>query len=112
GLTLNVQHYRGTSGVIRRILTVGVITTWLGTALAIWAIVGIDLEQALLAASMVIVTGPTVITPLLKRIRIKARLHTILHWEGVLIDPIGVFIAILWFEWVSGGQGQDVLAQS
>src|SRR5690606_15731157 len=50
GLTLNVQHYRGTSGVIRRILTVGVITTWLGTALAIWAIVGIDLEQALLAA--------------------------------------------------------------
>ncbi len=112
GLTLNVQRYREASGVIRRILTVGVVTTWMGTALAIWMIVGLDLNQSILAASMVIVTGPTVITPLLKRIRVTPRLHTILHWEGVLIDPIGVFIAILWFEWISGGQGQTVIAQS
>jgi NhaP-type Na+/H+ or K+/H+ antiporter/mannitol/fructose-specific phosphotransferase system IIA component (Ntr-type) len=112
GLTLNVQQYQAASGVIRRILTVGVATTWMVTSLAIWAIVGLDLAQSVLAASMVIVTGPTVIAPLLKRIRVIPRLHTILHWEGVLIDPIGVFIAVLWFEWISGGQHQAVITQS
>ena len=47
-------------------------------------------EQAVIAASLVIVTGPTVIAPLLKRIRVKDRLHSILSWEAVLIDPIGI----------------------
>ncbi|MHC5003419.1 MAG: PTS sugar transporter subunit IIA, partial [Planctomycetota bacterium] len=51
--------------------------------------------------------GPTVIAPMLKRIRISPRLHSILHWEAVLIDPIGVFIAVLCFEWLAeeGGPG-------
>ena len=46
---------------------------------------------------------PTVIHPLLRRIGVNERLHHILHWEGVLIDPIGVFIAVLCFEWFSAG---------
>ena len=54
---------------------------------------GFGFGFSLLAASLVIVTGPTVIAPLLKRIRVQPKLHSILHWEGVLIDPIGVFIA-------------------
>ena len=48
-------------------------------------------------------TGPTVIHPLLRRIGVNERLHHILHWEEVLIDPIGVFIAVLCFEWFSAG---------
>jgi NhaP-type Na+/H+ or K+/H+ antiporter len=57
--------------------------------------------MALLAGSLVIVTGPTVIAPLLKRIRIQPRLYHILQWEGVMIDAVGVFIALLCFEWVT-----------
>ena len=49
------------------------------------------------------VTGPTVIHPLLRRIGVNESLHHILHWEGVLIDPIGVFIAVLCFERFSAG---------
>ena len=48
-------------------------------------------------------TGPTVIHPLLRRIGVSERLHHILHWKEVLIDPIGVFIAVLCFEWFSAG---------
>ena len=48
-------------------------------------------------------TGPTVIHPLLRRIGVNESLHHILHWEGVLIDPIGVFIAVLCFERFSAG---------
>ncbi|MHC5024361.1 MAG: cation:proton antiporter domain-containing protein [Planctomycetota bacterium] len=109
GLTLDLRGYRSAPGMIRRLLTLGVIVTWLGSAGVIWLVTGLPLEQAVIAGSLVIVTGPTVIGPLLKRIRVTSRLHSILHWEGVLIDPIGVFIALLCFEWLGHGTGAAAL---
>lgn len=110
GLTLDISGHPIASSIIRRLLTVGVVTTWVATAVAIIVIFRFEPFFALLGASLVIVTGPTVIAPLLKRIKVTPNLHSILHWEGVLIDPIGVFIAILCFEYVSGLGGQAVLA--
>lgn len=110
GLTLELDGYLAASGIIRKLLTVGVAITWLGTAAAVTFVLGLPFSIALLAGSLVIVTGPTVIGPLLKRIRIHPRLNHILHWESVLIDPIGVFIAILCFEWISGLSGEVALA--
>lgn len=107
GLTLNVAGYRTAPQVIRNLLTIGVAVTWLGASLAVWLLFGFDPAFALLAGSLVIVTGPTVIQPILKRVRLKWNLHNILHWEGVLIDPIGVFLAILAFELVVGGAGDE-----
>jgi len=109
GLTLNLDGYRTAPFVIRNLLTVGVVVTWFGTASMIWLLFDVPLSYAVLAGSLVIVTGPTVIQPLLKRIRLRYRLHNILHWEGVLIDPIGVFLAILAFEWVLGAGGETAL---
>lgn len=103
GLTLNVSGYRSAPKVIRNLLTVGVVVTWVGTAAAIYLIFPVEPVFAILTASLVIVTGPTVIQPILKRIRLKWNLHHILHWEAVLIDPIGVFLAVLAFEWVVFG---------
>jgi NhaP-type Na+/H+ or K+/H+ antiporter/mannitol/fructose-specific phosphotransferase system IIA component (Ntr-type) len=110
GLTLDVSGYRSASVMIRRLLTVGVVVTWLGTATAIRLIFDLPVGQAIVAASLVIVTGPTVIAPLLKRVKVNERLHHILHWEGVLIDPIGVFIAVMCFEWFSGTEGVEAVA--
>ncbi len=98
GLSLNLEGFRQASGVIRRMLTVGVAVTWLGTSLAIFFLFDFGLGFSVLAASLVIVTGPTVVGPILRRARVKERLHHILHWEGVLIDPIGVFVALACFE--------------
>ena len=58
--------------------------------------------MALLFGSLVVVTGPTVITPLLRRVRVGERLQHILHWEAVLVDPVGVFVAVLIFG-IGGG---------
>lgn len=103
GLTLNRTGYQKASGIIWRLLTIGVLVTWLGTTALIMFVAGYSFPLALLAGSLIIVTGPTVIAPLLKRIKVKEELHQILHWEGVLIDPIGVFVAVLCFEWMSAG---------
>lgn len=69
GLTLDLRGYARGSTVITGLLTIGIVVTWLGSALAARLGFGIDWPLALLAGSMVIVTGPTVIGPLLKRIR-------------------------------------------
>lgn len=107
GLTLDLQGYRSASGLIRRLLSAGVLVTWMGTAAVIWVMFRFDVFFCMLVASLVIVTGPTVIAPLLKRIKVKSNLHSILHWEGVLIDPVGVFIAILCYEWI-GDSGRNI----
>ncbi len=101
GLTLHPQGLKKTPKVIWQLLTLGVLITWLGTAGLIYLLLDFSVNMSLLAGSLIIVTGPTVIAPLLKRIQIKEKIYHILHWEGVLIDPIGVFIAILCFEWLS-----------
>jgi len=107
GLTLDPSGYRSAPKMIKRLLSIGVVVTWFGTAGAIRLISRAPWEQCFMAGSLVIVTGPTVIAPLLKRIRVNARLHSILHWEGVLIDPIGVFIALLCYEWIINRDAQD-----
>lgn len=110
GLTLDVRGYRRNSREISRLLSVGVLLTWLVTALLVRLCFGFPLSFSLLASSLIIVTGPTVIGPLLKRIRLQKRLHHILHWESVLIDPIGVFVALLCYEWIlSEGGGLTYL---
>jgi len=104
GLTLDLRGYRPVASVIHRLLSVGLLATWLTSAGAIWVIFRFDVAFCLLAASLVI-------APLLKRIKVNVNLHSILHWEGVLIDPVGVFIAILCFEWLGAQSRELVLAR-
>ncbi|MCP4155445.1 MAG: hypothetical protein GY757_47415, partial [bacterium] len=97
---LHADDYKKISAEVSRILTWGVVITWGLSTLVIKFFFGFTWQFCLLAASLIIVTGPTVIGPLLQRIKVKKKIHHILHWEGVLIDPIGVFIALLCYEWV------------
>jgi NhaP-type Na+/H+ or K+/H+ antiporter/mannitol/fructose-specific phosphotransferase system IIA component (Ntr-type) len=110
GLSLDIPGYRKASGVIRRLLSMGVLITWFSTALTLYWIVGLSLSLSLMASSLVIVTGPTVVTPILRRLRLKENLHNILQWEAVLIDPIGVFIAVLCYEWLVHGAAEAAIS--
>ncbi len=109
GLTLDLKQFSHTSTAIQRLLTVGVLITWFGAALSAYLVFDTSPSFSLLMGSCVIVTGPTVIVPLLHRVRVHQKVSSILHWEGVLIDSIGVFIAILCFEWVVEGGGAVAL---
>ncbi|MCP4218220.1 MAG: PTS transporter subunit EIIA, partial [bacterium] len=100
GMSLNIRDYKKISTEVSRILTWGVFITWGLATIVIKFFFHFDWLFCLLAAGLIIVTGPTVIGPLLQRIKVKKKLHHILHWEGVLIDPIGVFIALLCYEGV------------
>ncbi|WP_166269669.1 cation:proton antiporter [Marinobacter caseinilyticus] len=105
-LTLRYAEIRGHGKMVRNLIPVGsVVTATIGTLAAHWAL-DISWEVALLFGAISIVTGPTVIAPLLRSVKPAAKLANILRWEGIIIDPIGALLAVLVFEGiVSWGQG-------
>jgi NhaP-type Na+/H+ or K+/H+ antiporter len=98
GLNLNFKRMRRQAPAIRMLLTVGVAVTAGGGALAAHLLLGWPWMPSLLFGTLVIVTGPTVITPLLRRIRVTRKVETILETEGVLIDAVGVVVAVVALE--------------
>lgn len=100
GLNLRWQRLRAEAWTIRRLVTIGGAITAVGGAAATMLIMGWEWRPAVLFGSIVTVTGPTVITPLLRRIRVKRNLRTILEAEAVLIDPIGAVLAVVLLEFV------------
>ena len=105
-LTLKYDEIKGHGRMVRNLVPVGsVVTAIIGTLAARW-ILEVSWEVALLFGAISIVTGPTVIAPLLRSVRPKQNLANILRWEGIIIDPVGALLAVLVFEAiVSWGQG-------
>lgn len=98
GLSLNITRLRREARVIRRLITIGALVTGLGAAAAAHLVMGWPWPIAVTFGALVTVTGPTVITPLLRRVRIRRNVSTILEAEGVLIDPIGAILAVVALE--------------
>ena len=97
GLTLKLSDIRGHGVVVTRLISIGVVITWLLLTIAAELIFGMGWPLAFVFASIVVVSGPTVVKPLLKAVRPTDKVGHILNWEGILIDPIGVFLALLVF---------------
>jgi NhaP-type Na+/H+ or K+/H+ antiporter len=98
GLQLEIPRLRAQLPVIGRLLTIGPIITASLAALAASYFMGWNWKLSILFGTLVIVTGPTVVTPLLRRLGLKRDIKMILEAEGVLIDPIGAIIAVIGLE--------------
>lgn len=105
GLNLSLGRLRREQTVVRRLVTVGALVTAAGGTLAARFVMGWDLRIALLFGSLVVVTGPTVITPLVRRVSLRRNLRTILEAEGILIDPIGAIGAVVLLEFILASYG-------
>ncbi|RRQ50080.1 cell shape-determining protein [Maribacter algicola] len=106
GLTLKRSEIRNTGPVITKLITLGSLVTFFVGALAAHFIFDLSWQVSFLFAALIIVTGPTVITPILRNIPLKKDISAVLKWEGILIDPIGALAAVLVFEFISVGEGQ------
>lgn len=105
-LTLRFGEIKGHGKMVRNLIPVGTAVTWLiGTLAAKWAL-NLSWPISLLFGAIVVVTGPTVIVPLLRSVRPTSTISNILRWEGIVIDPVGALLAVLVYEGiVSSGQG-------
>ena len=105
GLTLKRNEIKNVGPVITKLITLGSAITFFGSGILAHYIFDLSWEISFLFAGLIIVTGPTVITPILRNIPLKKDVSTVLKWEGILIDPIGALVAVLVFEFISVGGG-------
>ena len=105
GLTLRLREIRGIAPAIVKLITVGTAITFAGCGLLAHYIMGLNWQISFVFASLVVVTGPTVIGPILQNVPLSRNVSTVLKWEGILIDPIGALLAVLMFEFVFASFG-------
>ena len=103
-LTLKLDEIRGLESVVRNLITAGALITWIITALVTHYLIGFPAELAALFGAVMIVTGPTVIVPMLRTVRPNATINNILRWEGIAIDPLGALLAVLVFDFIISSQ--------
>jgi NhaP-type Na+/H+ or K+/H+ antiporter len=107
-LSLRLKQVRDLGRPIIRLCTVTVLVAWPLITLAAW-LIGFDIQVALLVGALLVVTGPTVIAPILRQLRPTRRVSSLLRWEGIVVDPIGAVLAVLVFQGVlAGGLGEAV----
>ncbi len=95
GLELRLLDLAAVGGTVRNLVTIGAGITVVGAAATAHYLVGFEWPLAFLFGAIVSVTGPTVITPLLDRVRVIRRVDTILRGEGILIDPMGAILTVV-----------------
>ena len=95
GLNLELRELGRVSGSLRNLVTVGTLVTLIGGGMAAHWLAEFPWSIAFLYASLVVVTGPTVISPLLKQVQVDRKVATLLEGEGVLIDPVGAILAVV-----------------
>ncbi|MCE2570916.1 cation:proton antiporter [Motilimonas eburnea] len=100
-LTLNFKEIREHGRMVTHLVSIGMLITWACVSPAAYFLLGFDWTIALLFGSLVVVTGPTVIVPMLRSVKPKSNLASILRWEGIIIDPIGALLAVLVFEFIT-----------
>ena len=104
GLTLRFKELPKIGGAVFSLISVGMLVTWFIATYAAYTVLKLDFSLAVLLGAILTVSGPTVITPLLRHVRPKIPLGSILKWEGILIDPIGAILAVLVFEAIVSGK--------
>ena len=105
GLTLKRDEIKNVGPVITKLITLGSSVTFFGAGFLAHYIFDLSWEVSFLFSGLIIVTGPTVITPILRNIPLRKDISAVLKWEGILIDPIGALVAVLVFEFISVGGG-------
>lgn len=108
-LSLRITELREVGSVVRNLISVGALVTWLISAGAAHLVLDLDAALALLLGAVLVVSGPTVIIPLLRYVRPVGQVGSILKWEGIVIDPIGASLAVLVFEAILAGVFEEAI---
>lgn len=98
GLSLRFQDIRDTGHLVLRLVTVGLAVSWVLASASAWLLLGFDPSIALLLGAVLVISGPTVIVPLVQHVRPVRHMGSLIKWEGIVNDPIGAVLAVLVLE--------------
>ncbi len=111
GLSLRISELRAAGTIIPRLIIIGTLVTWALATIAGYYLIDLQLNIAILLGAILVVSGPTVIMPILRHVRPMKQLGAVLKWEGIVIDPIGAILAVIVFQEVLGGSLEDATGQ-
>ena len=94
GLTLNLASIRETSKAVRRLILIGGPLVWLMTTMAARLVVGLSWPSSLVLGAILVVTGQTVVMPLLRQTQLASRPAALLRWEAIVNDAVGALFAL------------------
>ena len=98
GLSLKFSELHESGSTVLRLVTLGALISWVLTSVAASFLLGLDYRLAILLGAILVVTGPTVVAPMIRHIRPTRIVASIVKWEGIVVDPIGAILAVLVFE--------------
>ncbi|MGB3638992.1 MAG: cation:proton antiporter [Rivularia sp. (in: cyanobacteria)] len=110
GLDLELRELGKVSTSLQLLVTLGTLITLVGGSMAAHWLGEFPWPIAFLYASIVVVTGPTVVTPLLKQIKVDRQVSTLLEGEGILIDPVGAILAVVVLDTILNGDADPLNA--
>ncbi|GKV69076.1 sodium/hydrogen exchanger [Sporosarcina sp. NCCP-2716] len=108
-LNLDFREIKGFSKPLTRIVTAGAFIAWIAGSLAAHYLAGLSWAVAFVIGGLFIVTGPTVILPMLRQAKLKPRPAALLKWEGIIVDPFGALLAVFAFEFIKFMNAQVTL---
>lgn len=111
-LTLKMHEFKQIGTLVRRLVTVGVLVTWVIVTLGCHYLLDISWAISILFGALMTVTGPTVVVPMLRSVRPNQKVSNTLRWEGILIDPIGALFAVVVYEFLVIQIRQEALSSS
>jgi NhaP-type Na+/H+ or K+/H+ antiporter len=112
GLNLDLREVGQVSGSLRNLVTFGALITLMGGGMAAHWLGEFPWSIAFLYAALVVVTGPTVISPLLKQVKVDRQIAALLEGEGVLIDPVGAILAVVVLDIILNGDTDPIAISS
>lgn len=111
GLSLKLRELGPIRDVVMNLVTIGAVITWGLTTWAAYVFLDLTLPLALLFGAILVVSGPTVIIPLLIQVRPIGKVGPVIKWEGIVNDPVGAVLAVLVFEALRSGGFQEARNQ-
>lgn len=111
GLNLQWHEFKQNGKIIYRLTSLNVLFMFISGSLAAHYLVGMDWPVALIFGAIIIVTGPTVIMPLLKQANLKKRPAALLRWEGIVNDPIGALLVVLIYSFYTRSSDNSLIGE-
>ncbi len=111
-LALKFNQISDQKNYFLKFIGLGGLVTWFGVSVTTHVVLGADWSLCALIGAMLVVTGPTVIVPMLQAVRPHDNVAQMLRWEGIILDPLGALLAVLVFDFITSGQGQGLWLHS
>tara|TARA_Y100001935_G_scaffold251521_1_gene253714 strand:- start:298 stop:2106 length:1809 start_codon:yes stop_codon:yes gene_type:complete len=98
GLNLRIRDLKNIGASLFRLVFIAPLITITLMYLATHYILGVSSELSIMFSALMVITGPTVIIPLLRHIKVSPKISSLIRWEGILIAPIGTFLIVLVYQ--------------